>query len=322
METLNEQTHPTARQARVPLHQLHKRLPLRVLSPQDWAHWQAWGHVVVRQAVPPESAAQLLDTLWQFQDMDPADPATWDQPERRRHLMPEINNTGMVEIYHHPLLWAHRQARRVYDAFVDIWDSEALWVTIDRANLNTPNRGARAMGGGFIHWDVDTTQRPLPIGVQGVLSLTEQRGDVGGFQCVPELFRHFDTWARTQPAGRDPLHPDMSGLEARGVDLEPGDLLIFNSLLAHGIRPNHSTNRVRAAQYIAMFPAGEEDEAERARRLDSWQRREPPKRIAFPGDPRGREQQHARAELTPLGERLLGLKRWRESGSDGGAPCR
>ena len=322
MNTLTrEQTHPTVR-AGVPLHMLHKRLPLRVLSALDWAHWQAWGHVVVRQAVPRDSALQLLDALWQFQDMDPANPATWDQPERRPHLMPEINNTGMVEIYHHPLIWAHRQSPRVYDAFVDVWDSEALWVSIDRANLNPPNRGVREMGDGFIHWDVDTTQRPLPIGVQGVLSLTEQRGDVGGFQCLPELFRHFDDWLAAQPAGRDPLHPDMTGLVPRAVDLDPGDLLIFNSLLAHGIRPNRTAAGVRAAQYIAMFPADEDDEAERARRLESWQRREPPPRIAFPGDPRGRERQQPRAALTPLGRRLLGLQRWHACTPHDGAPCR
>lgn len=325
---INEQTHPTARHAQVPLHALRKRLPLRVLSPADWAHWQAWGYVVVHRAVPRASAARLLDELWRFQDLDPADPATWDQPERRPHVLPEINNTGMVEIYHHPLLWAHRQSPRIYDAFVDIWDTEALWVTIDRANLNTPNRGARAVSGdGFIHWDVDTTLKPLPVGVQGVLSLTDQRlteqhGDVGGFQCVPELFHHFDRWLATQPADRDPLHPDMAGLEARGVDLEAGDLLIFNSLLAHGIRPNRSFDGVRAAQYLAMSPADEDDEAERTRRLDSWQRREPPKRIAFPGDPRGREQQLPRAALTPLGERLLGLQRWPRAGEEQGTPCR
>ena len=325
MDTLtNESTHPTAR-AGVPLHTLHKRLPLRVLSPADWAHWQTWGYVVVRAAVPRESAAQLLAELWRFQDMDPGDPATWTQPERRHHAMSELNNTGMVEIYHHPLLWAHRQSPRLYDAFVDIWDTEALWVTIDRANLNTPNRGAREMGGGFIHWDVDTTLRPLPIGVQGVLSLTEQRGEVGGFQCVPELFRDFDRWLAAQPANRDPLHPDMTGLQPQGVDLGPGDLLIFNSLLAHGIRPNRSPDQVRAAQYIAMYPAAEDDAAERERRLQSWKRREPPKRIAFPGDPRGREQQQPRATLTPLGERLLGLRRWHgaeAAGTATAAPCR
>jgi hypothetical protein len=88
--------------------------------------------------------------------------------------------------------------QRVYDAFVDIWDREDLWVTIDRANLNPPKR-IKGNPDGFIHWDVDTSLRPLPIGVQGVLSLQKQDGDVGGFQCVPYLFEHFEEWVSTQP---------------------------------------------------------------------------------------------------------------------------
>ena len=128
---------------------------------------------------------------------------------------------------------------RVYDAFVDIWDREDLWVTIDRANLNPPKK-VKGNPNGFIHWDVDTSMRPLPIGVQGVLSLLKQDGEVGGFQCVPELFSDFDEWVETQPADRDPMHPDTTGLKIVNVEMEPGDLLIFNSLLAHGVRPNHS----------------------------------------------------------------------------------
>ena len=44
----------------------------------------------------------------------------------------------MIEIYNHQYLWDNRQEPRVYDAFVDIWDREDLWVGIDRANLNPP----------------------------------------------------------------------------------------------------------------------------------------------------------------------------------------
>ena len=59
-------------------------------------------------------------------------------------------------------------------------------VAIDRANLNTPNREGRTFTG-FIHWDADTSLNPLPIGVQGVLSLADTDNQTGGFQCVPEL---------------------------------------------------------------------------------------------------------------------------------------
>ena len=42
--------------------------------------------------------------------------------------------------------------------------------------------------------------------------------------------------------------------------MEAGDLLIFNSLQPHGIRPNLSGNKVRIAQYISMMPAEEDNE--------------------------------------------------------------
>ena len=54
--------------------------------------------------------------------------------------MPQLNGAGMVELYNHPALWANRQLPRVHGTFADISSTEALWVTIDRANLNVPNR--------------------------------------------------------------------------------------------------------------------------------------------------------------------------------------
>src|SRR5690606_15628665 len=163
----------------------------------------------------------------------------------------------------------------------------------------------------LIHWGVDTSIQPPPIGVQAVLSLQKQDGDVGGFQCVPYLFEHFDDWVATQPADRDPMHPDMAGLSVVNVDLEPGDLMIFNSLLAHGVRPNHSDGRVRMAQYISMHPAEWDNAAERQERIRLWRELDHPKRDAFPGDPREWEKHHAKpAALTLLGEKLLGLERW------------
>ena len=54
--------------------------------------------------------------------------------------MKELTNTGMVEVYNHQYLWDNRQFPKIHDAFTDIWGTEKLWVTIDRANLNLPIR--------------------------------------------------------------------------------------------------------------------------------------------------------------------------------------
>jgi len=304
-------SHPTTSLVQTQLKDIDKTLPLRVLSADDWEHWTRKGYVIVRQAVPREQAERTVELLFEFDEKDPDDPSTWYTPQRREHKMKELNNTGMVEIYNHQYLWDNRMAQKVYDSFVDIWDREDLWVAIDRANLNPPKKET-GKAGGFIHWDVDTSLQPPPIGVQSILSLLPQNGDVGGFQCVPELFENFEEWEKGQPAERDPQHPDVTGLEVVNVELEPGDLLIFNSLLAHGVRPNTSGDRFRAAQYISMYPADESNAAEREERVRLWRELDHPKRDAFPGDPREWEKNNAEtAILTPLGKKLLGLESWK-----------
>lgn len=295
---------------REPLHLIQKKLPLRVLSAADFEHWQTYGFIVVKQAVPAVNVEALQKLLWKFQEMNPKDPSTWNAAQLRSHAMKELNNSGMVEIYNHQALWDNRQEQRVYDAFVDIWDEEKLWVTIDRANLNTPNRSGRAFAG-FIHTDVDTTLDPLPVNVQGVLSLVDVDGETGGFQCVPQLFRTFEDWKKRQPKGRDGFKPNVDGYDVYPVPMKAGDLMIFNSLLAHGIRPNTSEDKVRMAQYIAMTPADESNTELRERRVQSWKERRAPEGFAFPGDPREWERtKYDTAVLTSLGRKLLGLDSW------------
>jgi ectoine hydroxylase-related dioxygenase (phytanoyl-CoA dioxygenase family) len=93
--------------------------------------------------------------------------------------------------------------------------------------------------------------------------------------------------------------------------MKAGDLLIFNSLLAHGVRPNTSSDKVRIAQYIAFTPANEKDAGLRQTRVESWRERIAPKGYAFPGDPREWEKNREKtAALTGLGEKILGLADW------------
>jgi ectoine hydroxylase-related dioxygenase (phytanoyl-CoA dioxygenase family) len=107
------------------------------------------------------------------------------------------------------------------------------------------------------------------------------------------------------------MHPDMTGLNVVNIDMKPGDLMVFNSLLAHGVRPNHSENRVRMAQYISMHPAEHDNAVEREERIRLWRERDHPQRDAFPGDPRNWEKKNCEtAQLTSLGRKLLGLDPW------------
>lgn len=301
----------TAKSSNVKLRQEASEDTLRVLTMEQWNFWKHHGYVVIKNAIPREQALQTADFLWEFEEKDANDPTTWYTAPRAEMQMKELAGTGMVEVYNHQQLWNNRQTQRVYDAFVDIWGWEKLWVTIDRANLNFPMRPGYEYKG-FIHWDYDPDTKPQ--NVQGVLALADQTDEnMGGFQCIPWLFRNYDTWKLNQPADRDHFKPDVKDLEDKlvKVPLEAGDLLIFNSSEPHGIRPNRSENKVRIAQYISMMPAQEDNEALKEWRINSWKNRVAPEGYAFPGDPRNWEQtKYETAKLTDLGKQLLGLKKW------------
>lgn len=299
----------TAKSSKIKLNDRSNGKPLQLLSEEDWIFWITNGYIVIKNAVPLEQTSKLAGFLWEFEQKDPADPETWYAPPRAEMKMKELTNTGMVEVYNHQLLWDNRQYPKVYRAFTDIWGTERLWVTIDRANLNLPIRPGYEYKG-FIHWDYDPETKPQ--NVQGVLALADQTDEnMGGFQCVPELYRTYDTWKLTQPADRDRFKPDTTGFEIVKVKMNAGDLLIFNSTQPHGIRVNTSVNKVRLAQYISMMPAEEDNDELRQWRINSWKERRAPEGYAFPGDPRGWEQnKYDTAELSPLGRKLLGLDNW------------
>lgn len=315
--------------AQTQLRDLRKSRKLRVLSEEEFTFWQTYGYVVVKEAVPASAAAQLLDFAWDFQGLDPERPDTWyEEREFRSDLDRELHIYGFVEAYQHQLMWNNRQARRVYDAFADVWDCEELWVSLDRLNLNPPNVGNRSRDliapteRGFdidLHWDIDTTLGILPQRVQGIIALNDTTAEQGGFQCAPELFRQFDRWKALQPDDRDPIRPaiDRTELPVVRPELKAGDLLIWNGLLAHGVAPNTSENGVRAVQYLTMMPALESHKELTRSRVDSWRHLSTPEwNATLVGDATRHESlRYGPAELTDLGRKLLGLESWREENS-------
>lgn len=299
-----------AKSSKIRLNDRSSGKPLRALSDEDWDFWIQNGYVVIKEAVSKDQVAGTAAFLWEFAEKDPNDPKTWYSKPNQDMEMKELVGTGMVEVYNHQELWNNRQMPKIYDSFVDIWGTEKLWVTIDRANLNFPIRPGHEYKA-FIHWDYDPETKPQ--NVQGVLALADQTDEnMGGFQCIPELYRNYDTWKLTQPKDRNYFQPDIRGLENEivKVKLEAGDLLIFNSTLPHGIRANHS-DKVRIAQYISMMPAEEDNEPLRQWRINSWKNRVAPTGYAFPGDPRDWERtKYKTADLSELGKKLLGLEKW------------
>jgi|TARA_B100000809_G_scaffold254343_1_gene291434 ectoine hydroxylase-related dioxygenase (phytanoyl-CoA dioxygenase family) len=285
---------------------------MTVLSKEDWSFWQENGYVVIPNAVQQENLDRMVETIWQFLDMDPDDSETWYKykPYTRDDRSSPISGAGMVEMYQHQALWDNRQHPKIHQAFSEIWDDERLWVSIDRANMKPPARDDRPEWGhqGMIHWDVDTSEQPIRFGVQGVLYLTDTAENQGGFQCVPGFNNTFEEWVKTQPEDRNPHQPDLADLQVKSIAGKAGDLLIWHRLLAHG-NGHNTSDKPRLAQYITMSPAPKDSEEARQGRIKAWQERRPLSN--WPGD--SRDWEHERQEpavLTELGRKLLGVDLW------------
>ena len=285
---------------------------MAVLSKEDWSFWQENGYVVIPNAVQQENLDRMVETIWQFLDMDPDDSETWYKykPYTRDDRSSPISGAGMVEMYQHQALWDNRQHPKIHQAFSEIWDDERLWVSIDRANMKPPARDDRPEWGhqGMIHWDVDTSEQPIRFGVQGVLYLTDTAENQGGFQCVPGFNNTFEEWVKTQPEDRNPHQPDLADLQVKSIVGKAGDLLIWHRLLAHG-NGHNTSDKPRLAQYITMSPAPKDSEEARQGRIKAWQERRPLSN--WPGD--SRDWEHERQEpavLTELGRKLLGVDLW------------
>ena len=87
-----------------------------------------------------------------------------------------------------------------------------------------------------------------------MVALTDTAANMGGFQCVPGIYRRLDEWIAEQPEDWDPRNPNLSGYETTPVPMRAGDLCIWTTRLPHG-NGNNTSSAIRLAQYVTMTPA-------------------------------------------------------------------
>lgn len=284
--------------------------PRPVLADEDIAFFHRNGYVVVPQIVPKAQCDAVVDEIWEMLAMDRDDPTTW-YPEHRRSTLAFIHQTQGI--------WNNRQDPRVHRAFADLYGTDRLWVSLDRASMKPPldPRYPHYNDKGFVHWDMDTRDLSGPLFVQGVLVLEDTAENQGGFCCIPGFVGDALTdWIATQPADRNPNMPDLStlppGMKVTPIPGKAGDLVIWDRRLAHGNGANHAT-RPRMCQYLTMYPVGDGFEG-REERIRCWQKHQAPAywEKDIPDPYRGREAAlwPEPATLTPLGRKLLGVDLW------------
>jgi ectoine hydroxylase-related dioxygenase (phytanoyl-CoA dioxygenase family) len=268
---------------------------------------EAQGYAVVREVIERPKLNDVVTDIERHAGIGVDEPSTWYD---------RLQPNGVLEMYHYPSMWAVRQNERLHSAFAEVFGTEKLWVSIDRVAAKPPADDSRADCDlhGFIHWDTDVGMYPdVPFEVQGVLALTDTDVTMGGFQCVPALFKQLPEWLRRQDKSFDRRKPNVDGFDVEAVAAEAGDLIIWHSLLPHGNGRNRSS-RLRLCQYVTMMPADQDNTVRRENRIWSWENSQPGWGYVAARDERPfraeHHELHARAELSRLGRRLLGIDWW------------
>jgi hypothetical protein len=296
-----------------------------LLTAEDREHFARNGYVKVEDVVPDAQCRAVIDAIWDCLGQDPADPETWYTPPAGLSEHWDSRSGGFVKLFHHQSMWDVRQHPSVYQAFAELLGEERLWTSIDQVGMKPPQHPDHPeLDRSFVHMDVDCSDVPRPIptpyGLQGVLYLADTSADHGGFQCVPSIYRRIEDWLDSQPEEElrhsDLLGPeeDLSSSKLSDDDIETvpgeaGDLVVWDRLLPHGNGVNR-TDEPRFAQYVTMEPARFGDRERRTQRVESWREQRPYFEHQTP-DPRDWEREHCqRADLSPLGRKLLGLDPW------------
>jgi len=72
----------TATSSKIRLNDRSNGRPLKILTDEDWDFWINNGFVVINNAVPREFTERMANLLWEFEEKDPNNPATWYTPNR------------------------------------------------------------------------------------------------------------------------------------------------------------------------------------------------------------------------------------------------
>jgi len=256
---------------------------------------QTVGYTRVEGVIRRELTTAVLGALKDVSGVDYESPATW-------HDLP-ADYPGIIPSHHHQSQWDIRQDEALYRVFSELWETQALWVSMDRIGFVPPLRPTEVESS-QLHWDLD------PLGestYQAIVYLTDVPPERAPFCAVPAIFQDFPGWLTRQPVPFDFASVDFSAEPWVSAAGHAGDLIIWNSRLPHGPGANRDSTP-RVMQAVTMFPPSHarwtQDEQIswwRTKRAPPWWREVPGQVDPEPGAP---------AMLTDHGQRLVGLRPW------------
>jgi len=158
----------------------------------------------------------------------------------------------MVHFSDHPTLNANRNSPRIKKAYEQLYQSNAIYKTIDKVSFNPPIAKNYSFKGSDLHWDV-SLHLPIPYRLQGLIYLSDCAENEGAFHCVPGFHNEIEQWMKNLPENVNPREYALQTLKPIPIVGEAGDLVIWHQALPHCATANYGTTP-RMVQYMTYFP--------------------------------------------------------------------
>lgn len=268
---------------------------MSILTNSQREQFYTVGYLLIQDVIPSDHVKDALKAIEEFAGLAIDDLTTW--------LLGDSENEGIVPLHHAQAFWNNRQYPKVHQLFSELWETEKLWVTMDRASFIPPRTMSR-FPDPQLHWDLDPAKESGFVG--GMLYLTDTPEERGAFRCAPQIYRSLEDWLNQQSSNFDYQSADLSEIPSIAVPGKAGDMVIWKPKLPHCAGVNLDCTP-RATQYISMYKAGNEYDRQNAvswwqqKRAPVWWRGLPTQQDPEPGEP---------AILTALGRKLVGLDPW------------
>ena len=148
----------------------------------DLRHFREFGWVRVPGVVPASLCQRLVAVLEHELGVPVRDSSGWDAYGGEWG--------DLLPIWGHQAQWDIRQYPALHSVWAALWNTDALWVSLDSCRFTPPWRPGYAEPYG-LHWDLNPWDSNVAM-LQGVLALTDTAVGQGGFRCVPALYHDRD----------------------------------------------------------------------------------------------------------------------------------
>lgn len=180
--------------------------------------------------------------------------------------------TAVTNVHaHSALMWRIRTDERIVAIFSNLWGTRDLITSFDGIGHRAPYDSWE------LDWHVDQDRcEDMCVCVQGLVALSYSSAATGGTQfALGSQVHHAESMRMLKPGRRRwqfvPLASEMlTGFKKRQPSLKPGDMLLWDSRVAHRVLPPRVADTERTVAYVCMTPLRLAAPRTLARRRDSF----------------------------------------------------